>query len=141
MSFVETTRGNLINVDHIVMVEPDANGKTCKLVGVGDERLGDIDWTDYEKLKCNLIPAQPGWFLLHHYSGDQPDTYWREDIIAWDVGDFGVYAVGLETSTRKLQTILSPDGRVTQPDMLSWATTEDWVNWNKKYNTPKPQGE
>ena len=93
-----------------------------------------------EKLRCHLIPAQPGWFVLAPTcDGDVVDEYLKYEVIAWRllVGDDGdmdefhppmpIYAHSGLTSPYR-HVILAPNGVVTTTDGVTFDSLEDFLH-------------
>lgn len=124
--FVETISGNYVNADHVVRMIGKAD--FCfKLMDSNGEWLGDINFHEFQKLNLNVVPAQPGWSILHWYADGEPGAeYWREDILAWGIDEDSVVAFGIESTNRQEQTILSPSGKVTTFDCGNYDSIEEW---------------
>lgn len=139
--FVETEGGDLIPVANIsrIIKRRDKDGVT---IFTKDERdyaaSGDIpEIASHGRM---LIPANPGWSVVHYYGEGEEDgeTFVRKvDVIAWvrDGSSSAMLAVTQEDGVPPDdiyfegggQWVLSPNGRVAMSTVEDYPTLDDWL--------------
>ena len=135
--FVRTKQyGCLIITRHIVKVEHLRVGAFATLA-VGDAVvLAD----EYHELALKLeheatVPALPGWEALFFHCGkDEPaSSGWlqREPVVAWHISEQTALAVTVDPDVAP-QTLLRPNGTVTDPYNQDWDDLAAWHAWARE---------
>jgi hypothetical protein len=91
-----------------------------------------------------VIPAQPGWFVLHvseDKSEPNKNEVWKEGIVAWCVesgktkqGEYMATTTPIVAEGTPMWSrwwILEPTGRVVQPHVTDWPSLADFTSYVK----------
>jgi hypothetical protein len=143
---IETKTGDYFNTDHIrnfrIRWRKDdphwlafhgefSNGNSFfEEISVNErskiERFANTD-------QLQIVPSLPGYFLLTYFlTNDERDDVTREQVLAWrfddTMGFHGAFTVfEWPDDGRRGQSILCPDGRVTEAGNQIWDTEADWT--------------
>jgi hypothetical protein len=129
--FIETTRGHLVNTEHVVKIFRKGDVDRCTVAGT--EETVEVYSSIVDELVAaqSIIPAHPGFTLLSFYPSDSdPEWVDRSPVIAWQVDASSGFhkAIGLDaTSNNVVATgILCPDGQVIDPGNTLYPNEDAW---------------
>jgi hypothetical protein len=127
--FIETTKGNLVNVNEIVAVYPARGGANAKL---RDDDIVSIGWPTafLERAGCPVLPAQPGFErLIAHLDGEDLFVE-RNPIVGWRAMLWGPEPIVVEEeyneTANNRQTIKCPDGQVIVTGDRTFESEAKW---------------
>jgi hypothetical protein len=94
--------------------------------------------------KYTLIPANPGWFVLHFHSVNQAGTlthpqYSKEEAICWAIDEAGErFPISYEKNYAGQNTtifVITPSGAVLNSHGNKWKNIEDWMKTEIQKNS------
>jgi len=94
-------------------------------------RTTPIRWSlALQNSSTQLIPAQPGTYLLHSDLDDNEFKVFRSTVVAWTAAADGFFypvtSDGVNDGVREAPPILHPDGRVDVICDCSFESFEEW---------------
>lgn len=139
-TFVTCDNKSEVRLSLVAFAEPVIGLSKFTLYDSKREKLGTVDFREWESAKVAsipMIPALPGYYVvsvLHDYEdrSEEPTfSIWQEPVIGWK----DTYAVviscvgyGYEDTYCYGQPVLYPDGKVYVFDM-TYATKEKWLEY------------
>lgn len=93
--------------------------------------------------KHALIPANPGWFVLHFHGPMQSGSrtkpqFSKEEVICWAIDEAGErFPISYEKNYAGVKTnlfVITPSGAVLGSDGNKWNNTEDWLKMETQNN-------
>lgn len=140
MKFLNISRNiggtHLLNVDHIVEIEPAVGGYVVTMIN-GDHHRVEVRQRpslerSLETIQTNVIPANPGfWVLEYHGQDEYGHNITRNPVIAWRVYPYensSVEPITVDEQCNPGETIvLYPDGRVVHPSFSEYENEQDWI--------------
>ena len=88
------------------------------------------------KEKYTLMPANPGWFVLHFNGTNQTDArcqprFIKEEVICWAIDEAGerfpISYVKNYAGVNNTLYVSTPSGGVLSSDGSKWKNIEDWL--------------
>lgn len=136
MRFVQLETGALIPANQIAKISPGAGGAQVRtLDGFTGTAAKDI----YElraDLDYELVPAQPGFFVVAFCSGDAftLENILKCEVIAWKVfyGDNPPMPVCADPWDTSPWAVLTPSGQVIVYDDCTLESLEKWIDYAKQ---------
>lgn len=132
MRFIETTNGNLVNLDFVrkIIIPRDEKKATAALFGPEGDDIGEVWQLDIIASRLGqMVPAISGYTVIYADVDDNAAITWEETIIAFSIGqDVWPYTVEGPVSEHATNWgIKCPDGRVIIPQCRAFDDEKEFL--------------